>query len=238
MGLTIHYTLSVREPLTSAEARALVGRARAFARESEAESVSPLIKVESDFPLAHEWLVLPRSRGGATHVDVPPEAGHIFTVDLGGDCEALLLGLCRYPSTVKHRESELPTKVGGGWRLSYFCKTHYAGRQGWEHFLRCHRTAIELLNSWRTLGVNVRIKDEGGYWPHRSERILRARLDEMNGVVAAMGGALKDDSRGLSVESPIFEHPHFERLEHQGQQQHGAKMRDGVAAIAKAARRR
>ena len=48
---------------------------------------------------------------------------------------------------------------------------------------------------------------------------LRRNLDEMNGVVAAAAGVLKDcaeESGGAPVESPILAHPHFERLEAEG----------------------
>ena len=41
-------------------------------------------------------------------------------------------------------------------------------------------------------GLRVRIQDEGAYWPRRSEAKLRQRLDQMNSLVAAMGGVLKD----------------------------------------------
>jgi hypothetical protein len=238
MGLTIYYTLSKREALADAKARELVGRVRTLAREAEVESVSRQIRVEPDFPLAHEFVTVPESSYGVTHVDVPPENGYIFIVSLGRDCEDLLLGLCRYPATAKCCGRDLPTKAGGGWRLRHFCKTQYASLHGWEHFFRCHRTAIELLNLWRTVGVNVEIKDEGGYWPGRSEKVLRERVGEMNGIVAAMSGALKDAAEGLTVESPIFDHPNFERLEHEGQQRHGAKVRKAVKIVGKETRRR
>ncbi len=236
MGLTVHYTLSARHLSTGTAARDLVAQARAFARESDADSVSRLMRVGPDFPLAHEWVVVPYP-GGATHVDVPPDSGHVFTVIVGKDCEDLLLGICHYPATVQYRGRELRTKAGEGWRLQWFCKTQYASLHGWEHFLRCHRTVIELLSFWRTLGVEARIRDEGGYWPRRSEKILRERLDEMNGIVAAMSGALKDDAGGQTVESPIFQHPKFERLEAEGAARHSRKMRKAVEVIAKLARK-
>ncbi|MGD1086101.1 MAG: hypothetical protein ABSA47_15305 [Verrucomicrobiota bacterium] len=235
MGLTIHYTLSARHLTSGTEARGLVAQARVFARESKADSVSALMRVGPGFPRAREWLLIPHP-GGETCVDVPLESGHVFTVVLGSDSEHLLLGLCRYPATVRHRGRELPTKLGEGWRLCSFCKTQYASLHGWEHFFRCHKTAIELLSFWRSLGVEVRISDEGGYWPRRSESALRRNLDEMNGIVAAMSGALKDGAGGQSVESPIFQHPQFERLEAEGAQKQSRKMRQALEVIGKIAR--
>ena len=67
--------------------------------------------------------------------------------------------------------------------------------------------------------MSVEITDEGDYWPGRDLAALRRNLDEMNGVVAAAAGALKDwgeERGGAPVESPIFSHPHFERLEAAG----------------------
>jgi hypothetical protein len=91
------------------------------------------------------------------------------------------------------------------------------------------------LQFWRTLGVQVRIVDEGGYWPRRSEATLRLKLDVLNGLVAATAGALKDSSgvegRPLLTEAPILKHPRFEHLEHAGVQRHGAKIAQAVRAI-------
>jgi hypothetical protein len=268
MGLTIHYTLTMRQPLGDAAVPALVAQARAFARQvlesgsplplsvpsdqrqsgqglpqskplprnATPPRVSRLLQVGPDFPLAHEWVVIPQLWGGETHVDVPPQTGHVFSVNVGQDCEPLLLGLCRYPATARHRGRDLPTKVGVGWRLRYFCKTQYASLHGWEYFLHCHRTVIDLLNFWRTLGVQVRISDGGGYWPRRSVATLRRNLDEMNGIVAAMGGALKDAGGEAPVESPIFRHPQFERLEAAGARRHVGQLRQAVEVLQRAAR--
>ena len=96
------------------------------------------------------------------------------------------------------------------------------------HFLKCHRQIISLLDFWRDLGVIVEVTDEGEYWETRSEEKLRNKLDQYNGLVAAVGGMLKDsaadDDRGLSVESPIFDYAHFERLEHEGRQKFGEQI--------------
>lgn len=212
-------------------------QSKTLPRSAKPSRISRLLRVGPDFPVAHEWVAIPHRWGGETHVDVPPQAGHVFTVAVGEDCEPLLLGLCRYPTTVRHRGRDLPTKVGAGWRLRCFCKTQYASLRGWEHFLRCHRTVIDLLNFWRTLGVQVRISDDGGYWPRRSETTLRRNLEEMNGIVAAMGGALKDAGGEGSVESPIFQHPQFERLEAEGGRRQGQRLKEAVKVVARLADR-
>ena len=83
MGLTIHYTLSTRELLADAAVRSLVAEARGLARESEVDAVSRLLRVGPHFPLAHEWVAAPPPEDGPTHVDVPPQDGHLSSVTLG-----------------------------------------------------------------------------------------------------------------------------------------------------------
>jgi len=156
----------------------------------------------------------------STGVEVCPAQGFLFRVDVGEDCEPLWLGLCRYPETILHQGRELQTKIGSGWRLAGFSKTQYASLHGWEHFQRCHCAVVNLLAACRTPGLRVKISDEGDYWPTRSLTGLRQNLDQMNGLVAASSGALKDcyeAAEGESpVQSPIFAHRQFERLEAEG----------------------
>ena len=80
---------------------------------------------------------------------------------------------------------------------------------------------IDLLAGARRLGLSVEIHDEGDYWPSRDLKALRQNLDEMNGVVAAAAGALKDAAGDDSIQSPMFAHPHFERLEAEGVRRFG-----------------
>jgi len=68
--------------------------------------------------------------------------------------------------------------------------------------LHCHRVVIDLLRFWSTLGVKVRIRDEGGYWPRSSANTLRRQVQQMNRIVAAMGGALKDATGEGGVHRP------------------------------------
>jgi hypothetical protein len=126
------------------------------------------------------------------------------------------------------RTRSIPTGFEGGWLLKGHCKTQYAAEYGWEHFLNCHRQIISLLDFWRQLGVMVEVTDEGEYWQTRSEEKLRTKLQQYDGLVAAVGGMFKDasteDGNGLSVESPIFDYANFERLEHEGRLEFGAQV--------------
>jgi hypothetical protein len=222
MGLTVHFQLRAPADTATADAKRLVLAAhrvaRRFQREGWAERVGPV----SDAPgllerVACDWLILPvpSEPNTSTGAELLPLGGWVFRVDMGADCEPLWLGLCRYPAKVRHGGRELPTGKGRGWRLPGFIKTQYASLHGVEHFLRCHRGAVELLAGLRPLGFRVKITDEGGYWPRRSIASLRSEVDQMNRLVAAMAGGLKDGA-DAKVESPIFQHKEFERLEAEG----------------------
>lgn len=174
---------------------------------------------------ACDWLILPvpGEENTSTGAEILPLEGFIFLVNVGADCEPLWLGLCRYPPTVLFQGRELRTRKGTGWRLVGATKTQYASLHGWEHFQRCHCAVVEMLAALRSPTLRVWISDEGEYWPRRSLASLRRNLDQMNGLVAAVAGTWKDGD--AQVESPIFQHPNFERLEAEGDAKHGTLIR-------------
>ena len=227
MGLTVHFKLAASADLTETQAKQLVASlqrvALRFQHEGLVDGVSPItLDTKTLRRFACDWLILPvpGEENTSTGVEVSPTEGFLFRVDVGADCEPLWLGLCRYPLTVRYQGRELPTKKGAGWRLAGFSKTQYASLHGWEHFQRCHCAVVDLLAAGQTPALRVKISDEGGYWPRRSLGSLRRNLDQMNGLVAAAAGALKDGCESVSgdsgVQSPIFAHKHFERLEAEG----------------------
>lgn len=215
MGLTIYYQLKLArmdEGVDDLQARRAAGELRKlalkFKRQGRLDAVGKLGFAPEHRRSAVEWRTrpVPGQPHTFTGVEVRPLAGHLFQAGVGRDCEPLLLGLCRYDR--------------GGWRLKSFSKTQYASLHGWEHFLRCHAAVVELLAGARELGLAVKISDEGGYWPHRSTTTLRRNLEEMNAAVAGAAGALKDwaeEQGGSPVQAPILAHPHFERLEAEGE---------------------
>jgi len=227
MGLTVHYKLASSAGCTGAEAKKHVEfmrrAAQRFCLEGRVDRVGP---VTSDATIlrryACDWLILPvpGEENTSTGAEILPLAGFLFRVDAGADCEPLRLGLCRYPETVLHQGCELRTGAGRGWRLSGFSKTQYASLHGWKHFQRCHCAVVNLLAACRSPGLRARISDEGDFWPRRSLKKLRRNLDEMNGLVAAAAGALKDACEtadgNSDVQSPIFAHKQFEHLEAEG----------------------
>lgn len=246
MGLTLHYRL--KGPLVASDdrARALATAMRTaaqkFKRAGRIAAVGTLCSEPETLRWVSEWMQVPVP--GEAHtvraIEVPAATGLIFHVDLGEGSEPLRLGLCRYPARVKDPLTGRPRVVRRrGWRLSGSCKTQYASLHGWEHFRRCHVAAVDLLVAVSDLGVEVEINDEGGYWPSRDESELRRSVDRMNGIVAAFAGALKDvtdETGGAPVQSPIFAHPQFERLEAEGIARDGEHVRDAVTLTRRAKR--
>jgi len=243
MGLTIHYGLTAPDGLSTSQAAALVRRLHASARRlisgGRIARVLPISSDPEDLDrFACAWRILHHPEMPDTTIGhaIPPEAGWLFPIDLGEGSELLWLGLCRYSQRVTAHGQPRATRLGTRWRFSGFCKTQYASIHGWEHFARCHLAAIDLLAQWRKAGMRVRLNDEGGYWPHRRLATLRERLDQMNGIVAALGGALKDasdDTCGAPIESPIFSHPHFERLEAEGLARNVDHIAEAVTSVLK-----
>ncbi len=249
MGLTVHYELKLKpcpDDVASARACWAVEDARRLAqqrrRKGSVDAVSPILADATALRrFGCQWLIVRMADQPSTFtgVEIHPLEGFLFTVNVGQDCEPLTLGLCRYPKNISHQGARVPTKLGGDWRFAGFSKTQYASLHGWEHFLRCHRAVVETLAEWRTLGVRVKLTDEGEYWPRRSVATLRRNVDNMNGLVAAMAGAIKDgdDGEGARVESPIFAHKDFERLEAAGEARAGAMIREARGEIARQVRK-
>ena len=241
MGLTLHYRLHAPAGLTAAGIPALVAamhtQATALRRTGRVERVGKIGADPEDLHWLGEWLQVPVpgeencSRG----IEVPALGGRVFTVILGEGCEPLRLGLCRYPARVAdHQTGRTRVVRRRGWRLAGFCKTQYASLHGWEHFRRCHTAAVDLLASLRNLGLQVELSDEGGYWPGRDEKELRRSVDQMNGIVAAFAGALKDatdESSGTPLQAPILAHPNFERIEAEGAARHAATVSQAAKIV-------
>ncbi len=245
MGLTIHYKLRGPLGLTEETARALVASMRAAAlamrQAGRVEAVGAISSSRAQLAWLSEWIMVPvpdepnTTRG----IEVPAQAGFVFSVTLGEGCEPLRLGLCDYAVERRNPDSHRLERVGNeGWRLAGSCKTQYASLHGWENFRRCHTAAVELLAGMSTLGLEVKITDEGGYWPGRNEAELRRNVERMNGIVAAFAGAMKDATEatpgGEPVQSPIFAHPQFERLEAEGIAREGRMVRAAVTRTRRA----
>ena len=227
MGLTIHYKLSVTKNLSSAVVCELAERTALYARKIRCAEVGEVLRADGDEKLAPLFVQVGKPED-CCFGNVAPKRGWLVEVWPGEGCESATFGLCQYPRRIPFRAGSVSTGFEGGWLLKGFCKTQYAGEHGWEHFLKCHRQIISLLDFWRDLGVSVEVTDEGEYWETRSVEKLKSKLQQYDGLIAAMGGMLKDlpgESGGnLKVESPIFDYAHFERLEHEGRQEFGSQV--------------
>jgi hypothetical protein len=223
MGLTIHYTLSLKEEVSAAVVRELARRTADYARKIGCAEVGGLLRAEKHEDLATLFFKVGKAEDGF-YSSAAPERGWLVQVWPGAGCETVKLGLCQYPRRILCQGGYAPTGFKGGWQLQSFCKTQYAGEHGLENFLKCHLLAVSLLDFWRGLGVGVKVSDEGGYWKTRSVKKLQGEFQRYNGLVAAMSGMLKDADGGLSVESPIFNYKNFERLEHEGWQEFGGRI--------------
>ncbi len=216
MGLTIQYNISTQRRLTLAAVRELVAALRAKAVKIGFAEVGELMAVGPDFPGA--WHFPPNAK---TAADVlPPLAGWLFYTDPGEDSESVLMGLCRYQNV-------------SGWRLRGFCKTQYASRHGWEHFLKCHRGVVELLWAAEALGLRMKVHDEGELFETGSHARLQRNLEKYNQCLAAFGGALKDAAAtaGVKLQSAIHRHPDFERLEAAGLASYGQQIDASVRRV-------
>jgi hypothetical protein len=240
MGLTIHFTLSLPRDAHHAVPELIASLRAKVEKSYPTRSGVRVFTPTTDAAELNRWACAfltsddPDDPETICAVPVPPIDGCIFPVSIGQDCEVLWLGLCRYPATIQHEGRTVRTRLGATWRFSGRCKTQYASVHGWDHFRRCHTTVVCLLRSTLDLGIRVRITDEGGWWPHRSDPVLRQALEKNNQLVAALGGALKDQSPNeASVASPIFAHPDFERLEAEGIARQSNAVKTAASEIAK-----
>ena len=128
-----------------------------------------------------------------------------FTAWPGEGCEESNVGLCLYPATVEvdHYGYKDTVRVGAkGWSWHSFCKTQYANDPaagGLANFLRCHLTVCAMLEAARSIGFDVEVSDEGGYWQNRDAKALGVQVGEWDKMIAGFGGAMKDALGGSAM---------------------------------------
>ena len=149
---------------------------------------------------------------------VTPRRVIAFTAWPGDGCEQSNIGLCEYPDwIIEGRHGKQITHLTG-WSWSSFCKTQYASNPqygGVKNFLRSHLTVIALLDQAKALGCLNDVNDEGGFWAQRDVEKLVREVGDMNEVIAAFGGSLKD-ILGDGLKMPVADFPNFEQLEFAG----------------------
>lgn len=228
MGLTIYYRLSVAKNLSPDVVRELVERVASYARKLGCAEVSePMLPFKE--PVFSSLFVRAGREEDACFGHVPANAGWLVEVWPGEGCESAHFGLCQYPREAPYelrgQRGWVKTEYRRGWLFKGACKTQYAAEHGWEHFLRCHKTIVSLLDLWKQMGVTVEVSDEGEYWKTRSETKLQAWLTSYDGLIAAVAGVFKDAAdetgNGHAIESPILARKDFEKLEAEGRREIG-----------------
>ena len=166
---------------------------------------------------------------------VAPSHVLAFETQPGPGCEPANFGLCRYPAflEIQGQEKHVPgqgfvaprrrirTRLTG-WHWSSFCKTQYASNPdcgGVQNFLRCHLAVTKMLDQAKALDILADVTDEGDFWEKRDIRALAQEVGQLNQMIAAFAGQLKDWF-GDDAEAPITEFPDFEHLEAKGQDVH------------------
>lgn len=247
MGLTIHWSISAPDSCTDEQACELVTKLRNGFLDLPFEYVGELLQFSRDEIHAQiddreapgRWLLITSQEKVKLgndpqvydYVRVTPGKLYGFVADPGAESEPVAMFLAHYPGTAVVDGKKVQTHLTG-WRGSAFCKTQYGGIVSNEHFIKCHLTVIAGLDLAHSLGLKVKVLDEGGYWEARDVTALLKELRIWNEALAAFVGAL-GDAHGGDVEAPIKNHPEFERLEHYGSTGKTAEFVKALAASLK-----
>ena len=222
MGLTLFYRLTLPGRTSLDEVRTKLSALKSFAATLEFDavvgphdySVDELVR-EYDRPEIVPIVVTtmagdtPDFYGFSSSDPCVPT----FAIAPGRECEPAIFGFLPPGSRARYSDSD-DDRSPGDWFWSGACKTQYASIVSNEHFVKCHVGLVRVLDHARTLGIDVSVADEGGYWDHRSTDKLIAAVVDMNRIIARFAGALSDRMGDAhSIEAPIFDHAEFEHLE-------------------------
>ncbi|MGQ0643693.1 MAG: hypothetical protein ACT4P6_23340 [Gemmatimonadaceae bacterium] len=130
----------------------------------------------------------------------------------------VLVGPGSEPAALGAVQLRLPGGQASSWFWHCCCKTQYASAHGDDNLLLCHRALVDLLEAARSLGFELEVRDETGYWESRDPQHLVASVQRMNQLIAHFAGTFTDAARDVghdsrSIQAEIFRHPDFERLE-------------------------
>lgn len=219
MGLEIYYDLHAPATWHADRVRETIESARRFALTLDFAEVDV---VKPNDPEQPQHIIVRRVPDDFPRpcLSALAEAGWYFRTWPGERCETAFFGLCHFPSRVECEGRSVPLGWGSGWHYHSSCKTQYADLASRDYFLKCHLGVIAILDFFRDCGCRVRVRDGGGYWKSRSERLLFKRLEDMHAMVAAVTGAFKDATEGMEGQTiaPISERNDFERLEARGRE--------------------
>ena len=229
MGLCINYELWLPEATTNEQAAALLQSLRSECKRLGAARVSPFLRytaadLASDGEQYEAWSaercgwVLAqssrKSRDGKAHGSdgMPGPAASMFYVYPGEGSEAAAFGLVN-PSLAAADPEADRADLHDRWYWHAWCKTQYASAVSDEHLVHCHLIVVRAIEAAVRLGFSAEVYDETGYWESRSTDQLISEVHKMNQLVARVAGALHDAAPAVDIQSPVFDHPDFERLE-------------------------
>lgn len=242
MGLSLCYELRFAGDVTAA--RRVLAELQQFAKSLDFSAVSDIVELgapdgseddqdELSPEHARVLTILGSQYGQKTMrdgtevwIDIPPKHVIAFGINPAEGSETAQFGLATHPAVVEHVHQDqtliIETGLTGRFSWTQCCKTQYAGLQqhgGASNFLFAHVGLVRCLDHLITLGVDVDVKDDSGYWEHRDEARLRQSLTEWNHLIAAFAGQLKDQLGGQAdhgIKAPILTAPDFEHLEAKG----------------------
>ena len=237
MGLSVCYEF--RASVGTEEARRLVHALHdiavtlSFQEVLDVAELRPSSDDDGFDPDEAHWLTLfgtqygrkERPNGQEFWIEIPPKHVIAFGVRVADGSETAQLGLATHPAVIEKeidgRTELIETGLAGVYSWAQCCKTQYAGLQqygGAENFLKAHLTLIDLLDRAATLGLEVEVHDDSGYWDDRDRDRLLRQLRDWNGLIAAFAGQLKDKigAGEHGVQAPIFTAPDFEHMEADG----------------------
>src|SRR5437867_2108833 len=122
MGLTIHYTFSVKENISAGVVRELVHRAAHYARKIGCAEVGDLLRVRQNQDIAPLFFRVGRPKDQC-YAAAAPERGWLVQVWPGAGCETASFGLCQYPRRISYGDRQVSTGFKDGWQFRSFCKT-------------------------------------------------------------------------------------------------------------------
>jgi hypothetical protein len=123
-----------------------------------------------------------------------PEGGccaTAFVIVAGAECEPAVFGFIA-PGARSDLGGPYDDLRPGEWFWSSACQTKYASTISEDHFVRCHRGLVRVLDHAASLGIDVSVEDETGYWESRSDATLRKLSSDLNRLV---GRLAEDDYR-------------------------------------------
>ena len=180
MGLTVHFKFE--HAGSEKEVKGKLEEIREKVEKLPVQGIGPLVKLDwkkgnksEDEQLG--WMKIQYARNirrdDGSWMDVYPEIGYGFTIDIGKGCEPMNIALTRVKGE----------KVFKG---RAFSKDQYA-----EDFIKCHLLIISVLDICKEEGILKKVEDEGGYWESRDISLLAENINASTAVLEHFSKLLK-----------------------------------------------